>query len=141
MGVGEMGLMCDGGLGACAVRVLFGAMFATAWTALAHEVVCCRNLSSSQISTIANGAFAELTALTRLYDAGCGLGMLLLCVCMDVGAHFPGLISGLLPFTILHDHLMFACFSRFPDLHMQTYSAFMGHRFIPFFVFGCVSCV
>jgi hypothetical protein len=40
-------------------------------TALAHAVVCRRRyLSNNQISTIANGAFAGLTALTDLYGAG-----------------------------------------------------------------------
>jgi hypothetical protein len=66
MGTDDMGLMCDGGLGVCAVWVCFGAVFATA-TALAHAVACRRReLHSNQISTIANGAFAGLTALSSL---------------------------------------------------------------------------
>jgi hypothetical protein len=48
--------------------VCFGVVFATA---LAHAMVCWRrNLYSNQISTIANGAFAGLTALQTLYGAG-----------------------------------------------------------------------
>jgi hypothetical protein len=40
-------------------------------TALADAVLCrCRRLDSNQIRTIANGAFAGLTALTELYGAG-----------------------------------------------------------------------
>jgi hypothetical protein len=40
-------------------------------TALAHAVVCRRRwLYTNQISTIANGAFTGLTALTELYGAG-----------------------------------------------------------------------
>ncbi len=71
MGRGEMGLMCDGCLCVCAVRVCFGAVLATA---LAHPVACRRRyLNSNQISTIANGTFAGLTTLTSLYGAGlCG---------------------------------------------------------------------
>jgi hypothetical protein len=40
-------------------------------TALADAVLCRRRyLDSNQIRTIANGAFAGLTALTSLYGAG-----------------------------------------------------------------------
>jgi hypothetical protein len=40
-------------------------------TALAHAVVCRRRwLHNNTISTISNGAFAGLTALTELYDTG-----------------------------------------------------------------------
>ncbi len=40
-------------------------------TALAYAVVCrCRDLWNNQISTIANGTFTGLTALTQLYGAG-----------------------------------------------------------------------
>ncbi len=40
-------------------------------TALGHAVICRRRrLDSNQISIIANGTFAGLTALTRLYGAG-----------------------------------------------------------------------
>ncbi len=40
-------------------------------TALSHAVVCRRRyLYNNQISTIANGAFTGLTALTELYGAG-----------------------------------------------------------------------
>ncbi len=68
-------------------------------TALTHAVVCRRRrLESNQISTIANGAFTGLTALTWLYDAGLWgfwLNLVsLLDACMDVGAFFPGLIKG-----------------------------------------------
>jgi hypothetical protein len=56
--------MCDGGLGVYAVWVCFGAMLVTS---LAHTVVCRRrSLSNNEISTIANGAFAGLTALQYL---------------------------------------------------------------------------
>ncbi len=49
------------------VSVCFGAIV----TALAHAVVCLRReLYNNQISTIANGTFAGLTALTVLYGAG-----------------------------------------------------------------------
>jgi hypothetical protein len=48
--------------------VFFEAVLATA---LAHAVFCRRRwLTSNQISTIANGAFAGLTALTELYGTG-----------------------------------------------------------------------
>jgi hypothetical protein len=58
-----MGLTRDGGGCAC-----FGAVRATA---LAHALVCRRRwLYNNQISTIANGAFAGLTALSQLYGAG-----------------------------------------------------------------------
>jgi hypothetical protein len=47
--------------------------------ALAHVVVCRRrDLSSNQISTIANGTFARLTALQSLYDAGLSVVFLFL---------------------------------------------------------------
>jgi hypothetical protein len=50
------------------IWVCEGAVLATA---LAHMVVCRRRwLFSNQISTIADGAFAGLTALTQLYDSG-----------------------------------------------------------------------
>jgi hypothetical protein len=53
-------------------------------------------LYSNQISTIANGAFTGLTALTELYGAGLwGLGYLWLSLlggCMDAGAFCAGLI-------------------------------------------------
>ncbi len=51
-----------------AVWACLGAVVATA---LAHAVVCRRRqLYNNQISTIASGAFAGLTALTLLYAAG-----------------------------------------------------------------------
>jgi hypothetical protein len=66
-----MELMCDGGLGVCAVClvwVYFGTICAIA---LAHAVVSrCRDLDSNRISTIANGTFSGLTALQYLYGAG-----------------------------------------------------------------------
>ncbi len=88
-------------------------------TALAHAVLCwCRWLSSNQISTIANGTFAGLTALTELYGAGLWAGMSLLrfVLAWIWGAEgwqsFPrpasfvnGIITSSLPFL-------------FPDLHM-----------------------
>ncbi len=50
------------------VSVCFGAMLVTA---LAHAVACRRrSLNSNQISTIVNGTFVGLTALTVLYVAG-----------------------------------------------------------------------
>jgi hypothetical protein len=55
------------------VWVCFAAALATA---LAHGLVFRRrHLSNNQISTIANGAFAGLTALTRLYDVGLWAGL------------------------------------------------------------------
>jgi hypothetical protein len=67
-------------VGVCAVRVWFGAVRATA---LAHAVVCRRRwLFSNQISTIANGAFAGLTALSWLYDAGFGFWVVFGACCL-----------------------------------------------------------
>ncbi len=58
------------------VSVCFGAMLVTA---LAHAVLCwCRWLDSNQMSTIANGTFSGLTALTELYGAGLWAGWSLL---------------------------------------------------------------
>jgi hypothetical protein len=66
-------LMLDGCLGVGVVWVCFAAALATA---LAHGLVFRRrHLSNNQISTIANGAFAGLTALTRLYGAGLWAGL------------------------------------------------------------------
>jgi hypothetical protein len=57
-------------------------------TALAHMVVCrYSDLSFNQISIVANGTFARLTALAELYGAGMKAGLSLLLafvVCMDV---------------------------------------------------------
>jgi hypothetical protein len=101
MGRGEMGLLCDGGLGICAVWVwvCFGAPGAVHATALAYAVVCRRRyLFSNQISSIANGAFAGLTALTSLYGAGLSMhvGWVVFACCLLFawmrGAE--GLISG-----------------------------------------------
>jgi hypothetical protein len=52
-------------------RVQFGYGAGRFAAALAHVAVCLRrDLSNNQISTIATGAFAQLTALTGLYGAG-----------------------------------------------------------------------
>ncbi len=66
---GEWGDVTDSWAAAvCAVWVCLGAVVATA---LAHALVCRRrSLSNNRISTIANGAFGGLTALTLLYVAG-----------------------------------------------------------------------
>jgi asparagine N-glycosylation enzyme membrane subunit Stt3 len=94
MGREAIGLMWEGSLFVCELCVSSGAMCTNA---LVHAVVCLRRrLSSNQISIIANGTFAGLTALTWLYGVGLWvLGYLwcfLLGTCMDVGACFPGLI-------------------------------------------------
>ncbi len=50
--------------------------------ALVHEVVFRRrDLSFNQISTIANGTFAGLTALTLLYGAGLWAGRVIFGAC------------------------------------------------------------
>jgi hypothetical protein len=60
------------------VWVWLGAIHAAT---LAHAVVCRgRYLSSNEISSIANGAFGGLTALTYLYDVGLRVGLSLLLV-------------------------------------------------------------
>jgi hypothetical protein len=66
-------------------------------TALADAVACRRRqVDSNRISTIANGAFTGLTALTWLYGAWLwGLGYLwfsLLSACMDAGVFSSGRI-------------------------------------------------
>jgi hypothetical protein len=70
-----------GDVGAEAVWRLLGAAYATA---PADAVVCRqRDLNRNQISTIANGTFAGLTALTLLYGAGLWAGLsLLLASCL-----------------------------------------------------------
>ncbi len=89
MGRGAIGLMWEEGLFVCEMSVFSGAMCTNA---LAHAVVCLgRVFSSNQISSIANGAFAGLTALTQLYGAGLWavsvirVWCLLLGACMGVG--------------------------------------------------------
>ncbi len=87
MGREAIGLMWEGSLFVCELCVTFGAMCTNA---LVHAVVCLgRDLFSNQISTIANGAFAGLTALTTLYGTGLWvfgcLWCLLLGTCMGVG--------------------------------------------------------
>jgi hypothetical protein len=68
MGREAIGLMWEGGLFICELCVSSEAMCTNA---LVHAVVCLRRrLSSNQISIIANGAFAGLTALSTLYGAG-----------------------------------------------------------------------
>jgi hypothetical protein len=68
-------------------------------TALSHAVVCRRRtLHNNRISTIANGVFTGLTALTQLYGVGlCGSWVIFVALCLVVawmrGAYFPGLIS------------------------------------------------
>jgi ammonia channel protein AmtB len=82
MGRGEMGLMCHDGLCVCVVWVRFGALVVTA---LAHALVCWRrSLHMSQISTIADGAFAGLVALTRLYGAVLWPGSVVFVACCSV---------------------------------------------------------
>ncbi len=57
----------------------FGAMCSIA---LVHAVVCRRrDLSFNQISTIANGTFAGLTALTSLYGVGLWAGRVIFGAC------------------------------------------------------------
>jgi hypothetical protein len=78
--------------------------------ALAHAVACRRrDLDSNQISTIANGAFAGLTALTDLYDAGLWGGRSLL-------------------LTALFMHLLTRSFWR-RDLHVNQISTVTSGAF------------
>ncbi len=64
------------------VSVCFGAMLVTA---LAHAVVVRRRyLYNNQISTIANGTFAELTALSELYSAGLRVWVVFVACCFCV---------------------------------------------------------
>jgi hypothetical protein len=54
----------NGGLGVCV-------LWSDVMTAFAHAVVCWRrDLGINQISSLANGTFSGLTALTILYGAG-----------------------------------------------------------------------
>jgi hypothetical protein len=72
----EKGLTRDGGACLCGLHAWVGGFGAGEATALADVVLCRRRrLNSNQISTIANGAFAGLTALTDLYDAGLWVGL------------------------------------------------------------------
>jgi hypothetical protein len=61
-------------------------------------------LDNNTISTIANGAFTGLTALTSLYGVGLwGKGFVWFSLfggCMDAGAFFAGLIGFLLCFAM-----------------------------------------
>jgi hypothetical protein len=126
-----MGLMCDGGLGVCAVWVCFGAVRATA---LAHAVVCRRRyLYNNQISSIANESFARLTALTWLYGAGLWAWAAFVSCCLVLAwmwgllnlyaSFYNGIITSSLPFLVF---LVCIC------LH-AIYS--WGHGFILFLVF------
>ncbi len=70
-GHGERDNRTDLAVGVYAGWVRLRAVRATALDHLAHAVVCRRrNLGDNQISTIASGAFARLTALQHLYGAG-----------------------------------------------------------------------
>ncbi len=104
-------------------------------TAPAHAVVCrCRSLWGNRISTIANGTFAGLTALTELYGAvlwGKGyLWLWLLVGCMDAGLiRRAYLISAY--FLQWHVHLV----SAFPTnscifLHMIACSLLIASFFL-----------
>jgi hypothetical protein len=67
-----------GGLCVFVVWVSFGAVCTTSLT---HGMILLRWLYSNKISTIANGTFAGLTALTRLYGAGLLAGWVFLGPC------------------------------------------------------------
>jgi hypothetical protein len=59
-------------------------------TALAHAVVFRRrDLANNNISTISNGAFNGLTALTELYAAGLWLGLSLVLGACWIWGRFP----------------------------------------------------
>jgi hypothetical protein len=79
--VGLLALTRDGG--GCLYGVGTASARAARGTVLAHALVCRRRwLDSNHISTIANGAFTGLTALTHLY--GTGLDLVAYCWCSDV---------------------------------------------------------
>jgi hypothetical protein len=121
-----MVLIRDGGGCPCDVSVTR----AMHMIALAHAVVCRRRwLNNNQISTIGNGAFAGLTALTQLYDTAVGLCLLLAAWC----SHGFGLISGLLLET-----LTFLSYSLVPFPDMLTH---MGPSLYPFFYSNLLVCV
>ncbi len=82
MGREAIGLMWEGSLFVCELCVSFGAM---STNALVHAVVCLgRDLSFNRISTIANGTFAGLTALTSLYGVGLWAGRMIFGACFLV---------------------------------------------------------
>ncbi len=105
-------------------------------TALAHAVVSrCRALYMNQISTITNGTFAGLTALTELYGAGlwAGLSSLLAAWCLH-GSEAPrGLLQNCYS---LHGHFS-SPLAFFSHSLTYTYSHTLDsrdQRFIAVFV-------